>query len=43
MEGLGMWQQVGFLADVFAVFARHGLSIDLVATSETNVTVSLDA
>lgn len=42
METLGMWQQVGFLADVFAVFARHGLSVDTVSTSETNVTVSLD-
>jgi bifunctional diaminopimelate decarboxylase / aspartate kinase len=42
MDTVGMWQQVGFLADVFAVFKRHGLSIDLVATSETNVTVSLD-
>src|SRR6185369_3544991 len=42
MEALGMWQEVGFLADVFAVFARHGLSIDSVSTSETNVTVSLD-
>lgn len=38
-----MWQAVGFLADVFAVFARHGLSVDLVSTSQTNVTVSLDA
>ncbi|WP_228350229.1 aspartate kinase [Rhodocaloribacter litoris] len=42
METLGMWQQVGFLADVFAVFKRHGVSVDLVATSESNVTVSLD-
>lgn len=42
METLGMWQEVGFLADVFATFKQHGLSIDLVATSETNVTVSLD-
>ncbi|MEX2399928.1 MAG: bifunctional aspartate kinase/diaminopimelate decarboxylase [Rhodothermales bacterium] len=42
MESLGMWQEVGFLADVFGTFKRHGLSIDLVATSETNVTVSLD-
>jgi|HubBroStandDraft_6_1064221.scaffolds.fasta_scaffold27822_2 diaminopimelate decarboxylase/aspartate kinase len=38
----GMWHEVGFLADAFAVFKRHGLSIDLVSTSETNVTVSLD-
>jgi diaminopimelate decarboxylase/aspartate kinase len=42
METLGMWQEVGFLADVFGVFARHGLSVDSVSTSETNVTVSLD-
>ncbi len=42
MESVGMWQQVGFLADVFGVFKTNGLSVDLVATSETNVTVSLD-
>ena len=42
MESVGMWQQVGFLADVFERFKRHGLSIDLIGSSETNVTVSLD-
>lgn len=42
METLGMWQQVGFMADAFACFKRHGLSVDLVTTSESNVTVSLD-
>jgi bifunctional diaminopimelate decarboxylase / aspartate kinase len=42
MESPGMWHQVGFLADAFQVFKQHGLSIDLVSTSETNVTVSLD-
>ncbi|MGH8113256.1 MAG: bifunctional aspartate kinase/diaminopimelate decarboxylase [Rhodanobacteraceae bacterium] len=42
METSGMWQQVGFLADVFALFKRHGLSIDLIGSAETNVTVSLD-
>ncbi len=42
METAGMWQQVGFLADAFERFKRHGLSIDLVSTSEMNVTVSLD-
>ncbi len=42
LETLGMWHQVGFLADAFAVFKDHGLSIDLVSTSETSVTVSLD-
>lgn len=43
METLGMWQQVGFLADAFSVFKRHGVSIDLVSTSETNITVTLDS
>ncbi|MGH8173892.1 MAG: bifunctional aspartate kinase/diaminopimelate decarboxylase [Rhodanobacteraceae bacterium] len=43
METVGMWQQVGFLADVFGEFKRHGLSIDLIGSAETNVTVSLDA
>lgn len=42
MDTIGMWQEVGFLADAFGVFKKHGLSVDLVATSETNVTVSLD-
>ena len=42
MESVGMWQQVGFLADVFAIFKRHGLSVDLIGSAETNVTVSLD-
>jgi bifunctional diaminopimelate decarboxylase / aspartate kinase len=42
METVGMWQQVGFLSDVFAVYKKQGLSVGLIATSETNVTVSLD-
>ena len=42
MDSLGMWQQVGFLADTFEVFKQYGLSIDLVSTSQSNVTVSLD-
>src|SRR5690606_23275033 len=42
METIGMWQQVGFLADIFEHFRRHGLSVDLIGSSETNVTVSLD-
>lgn len=43
MDTLGMWQQVGFLADIFGTFKHHGLSIDLVGTSEANVTVTLDS
>ena len=42
-ETLGMWHEVGFLARAFGVFRELGLSIDLVSTSETNVTVSLDS
>jgi diaminopimelate decarboxylase/aspartate kinase len=42
METLGMWQEIGFLARAFEVFARHALSVDSVSTSESNVTVSLD-
>ena len=42
MDGVGMWHEVGFLARAFAAFAEHGVSVDLVSTSETNVTVSID-
>jgi bifunctional diaminopimelate decarboxylase / aspartate kinase len=42
MDSPGMWHQVGFLADAFQIFKHHGMSVDLVSTSETNVTVSLD-
>ena len=33
----------GFLARVFAVFARHNRSVDLVSTSEVSIAVTLDA
>jgi diaminopimelate decarboxylase/aspartate kinase len=42
MDSPGMWHQVGFLADAFQVFKQQGMSVDLISTSETNVTVSLD-
>ncbi len=42
METVEMWREAGFLAETFNLFARQGLSIDAVATSETNITVSLD-
>ncbi|TVQ38038.1 MAG: bifunctional aspartate kinase/diaminopimelate decarboxylase [Wenzhouxiangella sp.] len=42
LEGIDMWQQVGFLADVFAEFRELGLSVDQVSTSESNVTLTLD-
>jgi bifunctional diaminopimelate decarboxylase / aspartate kinase len=42
LDSPGMWHEAGFLADAFQIFKRHGMSVDLVSTSETNVTVSLD-
>jgi len=42
METVGMWQQVGFMAEAFGRFKQHGISVDLVSTSETCVTASLD-
>ncbi len=42
MDGVGMWHEVGFLAKAFAAFDNNGVSVDLVSTSETNVTVSID-
>jgi bifunctional diaminopimelate decarboxylase / aspartate kinase len=42
MDSLEMWHQVGFLADAFACFRRRGISVDLISTSESNVTVSID-
>ncbi len=42
METVEMWHQVGFLAQVFDCFRQHGLSVDLVSSSETNITVTID-
>ncbi|MGI9237771.1 MAG: bifunctional aspartate kinase/diaminopimelate decarboxylase [Woeseiaceae bacterium] len=42
MNTVGMWQEAGFLAKAFAAFGSHGVSVDLISTSETNVTVSID-
>lgn len=42
MSTVGMWHEVGFLAKAFAAFGDNGVSVDLVSTSETNVTVSID-
>jgi diaminopimelate decarboxylase/aspartate kinase len=42
MESMEMWHQVGFLAEAFDCFRTHGFSVDLISTSESNVTVSID-
>jgi len=38
-----MLGQYGFLSEVFQVFARHNISIDMIATSEVSVSLTLDA
>lgn len=42
MDTSNMWQQSGFLAQTFQIFAKHKFSINLLSTSECHVTVSLD-
>ena len=42
MDVAGDWQQVGLLAEVTGRFADHGLSIDLLASSQTNLVAALD-
>jgi len=37
-----MLGQYGFLAEVFAIFAKYHISIDMVATSEVSVSLTLD-
>jgi len=37
-----MLGQYGFLAEVFSIFARYNISIDMVATSEVSVSLTLD-
>jgi diaminopimelate decarboxylase/aspartate kinase len=41
LENLDTRQQVGFLAGVFEAISRRGVSVDLVATSETTTTLAI--
>lgn len=38
-----MLGQYGFLAEVFSIFAKNNISIDMVATSEVSVSLTLDS
>jgi len=38
-----MLGQYGFLAEVFSIFSRNRISVDMVATSEVSVSLTLDA
>jgi diaminopimelate decarboxylase/aspartate kinase len=42
LENMDSRQQVGFLAWVFGIFSKQGISVDLVATSETTTTVAIN-
>jgi aspartate kinase len=43
MTSTRMLDQAGFLARLFEVFGRHGVSVDSVATAETSVSLTVDA
>ncbi|MGH0030299.1 MAG: aspartate kinase, partial [Myxococcota bacterium] len=43
MDVEATWQEVGVIADLVGCFARRGLSIDAISSSQTRVTVSLDS
>jgi aspartate kinase len=43
MVSTRMVGQAGFLGQVFSSFAVHGISVDMVATSEVSVSLTLDA
>ena len=36
------FEAVGFLQQFFTIFARHGISVDVLASSEVNVSVTID-
>lgn len=42
VQSARMWQAAGWLQKVFTAFTVHGISVDLVTTSQTEVTVTLD-
>ncbi|GAA5110498.1 lysine-sensitive aspartokinase 3 [Orbus sasakiae] len=42
LNSLNMLHAQGFLANVFAILAKHSISVDLVTTSEVSVAVTID-
>lgn len=42
MSSFAMWGNSGFLARIFEPFGAHGISVDLIATSQYAVSVTLD-
>lgn len=42
LHSLNMLHARGFLAEVFAILARHSISVDLITTSEVSVALTMD-
>jgi bifunctional diaminopimelate decarboxylase / aspartate kinase len=42
IESPSMWREVGFLQKLFTALAKQELSVDLMATSQTHVSITLD-
>ncbi len=42
VHSMNMLHATGFLAEVFAILARHAISVDLVTTSEVSIALTLD-
>lgn len=42
LKSFNMIGACGFMATVFGIFAKHGLSVDLVTTSEVTVAITID-
>ncbi|HUU01860.1 MAG TPA: aspartate kinase [Myxococcota bacterium] len=42
MQSTRMLEAPGFLARVFGIFERHGISVDVIATSEVSVSMTFD-
>ncbi|MFV9668817.1 lysine-sensitive aspartokinase 3 [Pantoea sp. KXB45] len=42
LHSLNMLHTFGFLAELFAILARHNVSVDLITTSEVSVALTLD-
>jgi diaminopimelate decarboxylase/aspartate kinase len=43
IESPSMWREVGFLQKLFTALAKQNLSVDLLATSQTHVSITLDS
>ncbi|WP_413112587.1 lysine-sensitive aspartokinase 3 [Thaumasiovibrio sp. DFM-14] len=43
LQSLNMYHAYGFLAEVFAILAKHKVSVDLITTSEVSVSLTLDS